>query len=312
MAIPDTGRKVALVKWEKHQHRLPTLEELKEWFIKTDFPALKSGKNKLGLAIITGRISGNLFVVDFDGKEVLGEFLAELYEANKELYEKFINTWVVETGKGFHYYFRLVDLENLDPNLFSNRVGVREGIDIRAEGGYVVAPPSIHPSGKQYTFKHKPEKIAELTANEYITILQTLEKDKEDEKEEETLTFEESKILEIINLLKPIYQPGNRNNIVLFLSGWLKKAGIEYNSARKIIEVLAEKGEEKDQRLYVLDRTYGLKGNPPSEDELKGKTGLQEIAEKLLGEERSLELIRRLEEILGKASPLQRFSFFID
>ena len=301
----DKSRKPALVKWQEYQQRLPTLEELKEWFIKADFPALKSGKNKLGLAIITGKISGNLFVIDFDGKEVLGEFLAELHEIDEELYKKFLNTWVVETGKGFHYYFRVKDLESLDPNLFSNRGGIREGIDIRAEGGYVVAPPSIHPSGKQYIFKHKPEKIAELTSEEYLTLLQTLEKDKEEELEDETLTIEESKVLEIINLLKPIYKPGNRNNIILFLSGWLKKAGIDYNSARKIIEVLAEKDEEKDQRLYVLDRTYGLKGNPPSEDELKGKTGLQEIAEKQLGEEKSLELIRRLEEILGKASPFR-------
>lgn len=212
--------------------------------------------------------------------------MAELYKANKELYEKFINTWVVETGKGFHYYFRLKDLESLDKNLFSNRVRIREGIDIRAEGGYVVAPPSLHPSGKQYTFKHKPEKIAELAANELLILLQTLEKNEEKKKEDETSTIEESKILEIINLLKPIYTRGNRNNIVFFLSGWLKKAGIEYSSAKRIIEVLAEKDDEKDQRLYVLDRTYGLKGNPPSEDKLKGKTGLQEIAEKQLGEEK--------------------------
>jgi len=31
-----------------------------------------------------------------------------------------------------------------------NRAGIRPGIDLRCEGGYVVAPPSIHPSGARY------------------------------------------------------------------------------------------------------------------------------------------------------------------
>jgi len=53
----------------------------------------------------------------------------------------------------------------------------------------------------------------------------------------------------------------------------------------------------------VVDRTYERAGNPPKEEELKGKSGLQEIAEKLLGEEKALELIRKLEEKLGRASP---------
>jgi|Deesub1362B_J571_1020462.scaffolds.fasta_scaffold19607_2 hypothetical protein len=43
MLIPESGRKVALVDWKKYQLSPPTLEELKEWFIKADFPALRSG-----------------------------------------------------------------------------------------------------------------------------------------------------------------------------------------------------------------------------------------------------------------------------
>jgi len=115
------------------------------------------------------------------------------------------------------------------------------------------------------------------------------------------ITLPESKILEIVNTVRPIYHQGYRNYVVLFLSGWLKKAGIAYNSARKIVEILAEGDEEKENRLYQVDRTYGLKGNPPTDKELKGKSGLQEIAEKLLNEEKALELIRKLEELPGKA-----------
>ncbi len=308
MLIPETGRKVALVDWKKYQLSPPPLEELKEWFIKADFPALKSGKNKLGVAIITGRVSRNLVVIDFDGKEALKDFLPELYEINEGLYEKFVNTWIVETGKGFHYYFKILDPKDE----FHNRIGIREGIDIRAEGGYVVAPPSPHPSGKIYRFVNRPEKIAELGWEEYTTLLRILEGDKEKESKAkpEKPEISERKILEIINLVKPIYRPGFRNYIIHYLTGWLKKAGIDFRSARKIVEVLAESDEERDQRIYVLERTYGLKGVEIPEDELKGKSGLQEIAEQQLGEEKSLELIRRLEELLGKASPFRKDSVF--
>jgi len=313
MAIPETGRKVALVKWEEFQHRRPSLDEVRSWFLHPEqFPALRNGKNKLGLAIITGRVSGNLLVIDFDGEEPASEVLLDLKKRYPDIFLKFLNTWIVKTGKGVHYYFRIKDPENLDPKLFGNRIGIRPGVDIRAEGGYVVAPPSPHPSGSRYEFTKKPEKIADLTAGEYITLLSFLEGDnvKEDIKpelpaKENGVKLPESKILEIVNLLRLIYRPGFRNYVVLFLTGWLKKAGVDYGSARKVIEILAEGDEEKDIRLYVLDRTYGLKGNPPSEDELKGKSGIQEIAEKILGEERSLELIRRLEEHLGKASPFR-------
>ncbi len=313
--LPDgKSRKPALVDWKKYQLSPPTLEEVKSWLQNPEqFEAIRNG-NKIGIAIITGRVSGNLAVIDFDSKEVAGDFLGEVYEANPELYEKLINTWVVETGKGFHYYLKVRDP---DPKLFHNRIGVRPGIDIRAEGGFVVAPPSPHPSGKFYRFVNRPDRIAELSWEEYLSLLRLLEGNQELEAEADRSKksstsketghekLPESKILEIVNLLRPIYRQGYRNYIILFLSGWLRKAGVDYSSARKVVEILAEGDEEKDLRLYVLDRTYGMKGNPPGEDELKGKSGLQEIAEKQLGEEKSLELIRRLEEHLGKASPFR-------
>ena len=49
----------------------------------------------------------------------------------------------------------------------------------------------------------------------------------------------------------------------MYLSGWLRKANIAYDSAKRIVELLAENDEERDKRLYVLDRTFGLRGNPP-------------------------------------------------
>ena len=50
---------------------------------------------------------------------------------------------VVLTGKGWHFYFAAIGS--------GNRAGLFGGkVDFRGTGGYVVAPPSIHPSGRQY------------------------------------------------------------------------------------------------------------------------------------------------------------------
>lgn len=301
------GNKVSAIEWKEFQNRHPTLEEIGRWFKTPNFPALRVNGNKLGIAIITGKISGNLAVIDFDSREVMSEILSELADNHPDLYGKLLDTWIVETGKGYHYYIKVV---NPDYDHFSNRIGIRPGVDIRANGGYVVAPPSPHPSGKVYRFVNKLDKIVELTWDEYLTLLNFLEDKKKtisriEVKDDGGKELEESKIVEIVNLLRPIYKVGYRDLVIFSLTGWLKKAGISYNSARKIVELLAEKDEELNHRIYVLDRTYGLRGNPPTEEELKGKTGLQEIAEKLLGEERALDLIRRLEELLGRSSPFK-------
>ncbi len=54
-------------------------------------------------------------------------------------------TFTVQTGKGFHYYFRMPAESG---NIYRNRA--KGSYDIRATMGYVVAPGSVHHSGKLY------------------------------------------------------------------------------------------------------------------------------------------------------------------
>jgi len=54
------------------------------------------------------------------------------------------------TGSGgFHLFFQYPNEE------MRNLINLLPGIDIRAEGGYIVAPPSLHVSGKSYEWKGK-------------------------------------------------------------------------------------------------------------------------------------------------------------
>ena len=57
-------------------------------------------------------------------------------------------TAVTGTG-GHHLYFRLPNFAGA-PVIKNTASALAAGIDTRGEGGYVVAPPSIHPNGNPY------------------------------------------------------------------------------------------------------------------------------------------------------------------
>jgi Bifunctional DNA primase/polymerase, N-terminal len=107
-----------------------------------------------GLA--TGEASG-VVAIDIDGVEGRAS-LANLQRQGLILPA----TLTVTTGRtdgGEHRYYRMptgVDLRNDQ----SGKIGPH--IDVRGTGGYVVIPPSIHPSGKQYRFIDPDVPIAEL------------------------------------------------------------------------------------------------------------------------------------------------------
>ncbi|MBW6475273.1 MAG: bifunctional DNA primase/polymerase, partial [Anaerolineaceae bacterium] len=122
--LKPRGKK-PLIPWQEYQTRQPTEDEIREWFTKTD--------NNIG--IVCGRISG-ITVVDFDTAEAI-EFARG---------KGFPSVPQVQTAKGFHAYCQY---ESGHRN-FQKRANL-PGIDLRAEGGYVVAPPSTHETG--YTYK---------------------------------------------------------------------------------------------------------------------------------------------------------------
>jgi hypothetical protein len=95
----------------------------------------------LNLAIATGTIS-NLFVVDVDNADAE----MELRKLEAQL-GNLPSTVEVITARGRHLYFKTPGMP-----LRNSASKIAPGIDTRADGGYVLAPPSIHPSGKQYAW----------------------------------------------------------------------------------------------------------------------------------------------------------------
>ena len=83
-----------------------------------------------------------------------------LYEGTNETH----NTLTARTGGGgLHFYF--IHPERTLPNTTGRLPGLDEtleGIDVRARGGYVVAPPSLHISGGKYLWIDANQPIVEL------------------------------------------------------------------------------------------------------------------------------------------------------
>ena len=105
------------------------------------------------LAIATGRVSG-CFVLDVDGA-VGKQTLQRLIDTHGALPE----TIGVQTGKGFHYYFAYPEDESIAIRNLASRSsdgGTLEGLDVRGDGGYVVAPPSVHENGSTYQWLRTP------------------------------------------------------------------------------------------------------------------------------------------------------------
>ena len=134
------SKRPALSAWAEFQRRRADASERFAWF--GEHP-------ERNLAVVTGWISGNgdglsLVVLDFDQPGAYEQFA----RANLDLVR---NTWIVRTKAGHHVYLRVPG---------KVKTGKMPGGDVKGEGGYVVAPPSIHPDGPAYTWANRPAEIA--------------------------------------------------------------------------------------------------------------------------------------------------------
>jgi Bifunctional DNA primase/polymerase, N-terminal/Family of unknown function (DUF5906) len=103
---------------------------------------------RANIGLATGPASG-VWVLDIDGEE--GEqWLADM-EARHEALPV---TPEVRTGKGRHLYFKLPD-----GVVIGNRAKIAEQVDIRGDGGYVIVPPSIHPTTKKPYVWHTERRL---------------------------------------------------------------------------------------------------------------------------------------------------------
>jgi hypothetical protein len=120
-----------LIQWQMLQQRHPSQGEVAFWLRR--WPGANIG-------LVTGFISG-LVVLDVDPAHGGSASLRHLEDEHGLLPA---TAEVLTGGGGRHLYFR----HPAEP--VRNAVAVAPGLDIRGDGGYVVAPPSLHGSGRRY------------------------------------------------------------------------------------------------------------------------------------------------------------------
>lgn len=139
--IPVGVDKKPLIEWKLYQQEKPTREEVTQWF--TTYPTANIG-------IVTGKIS-NLAVIDIDTR----------HNGDNKAFNRVTTVTAKTGGGGWHYYF-------LYEEGIQNQVGVHQGTDIRAEGGFIIAPPSIHQSGKSYEWTMSPQATEILPLPDFV------------------------------------------------------------------------------------------------------------------------------------------------
>lgn len=112
------------------------------------------------IAVVCGSPSHNVIAIDLDchggpdGRETLKAWEAE----HGELPE----TVSVITGSGGkHLLYRVRES-------FAKFENAQMGVDVRAEGSYIVAPPSIHPNGEAYEWSVSPDDMDVAEADELV------------------------------------------------------------------------------------------------------------------------------------------------
>ncbi|MDA8084008.1 MAG: bifunctional DNA primase/polymerase [Nitrospiraceae bacterium] len=128
--IPVGRDKKPLIKWEAYQKQRANEQEIRAWA--KQWPDMNIG-------IVTGVVSG-LAVIDVDDAEQADPILDTLLPDSVP-----IPSAQTPSG-GKHYYFTITD------DKLSNNARLIPGADLRANGGYVVAPPSVGANGKPYAW----------------------------------------------------------------------------------------------------------------------------------------------------------------
>lgn len=125
------GGKKPLIAWRGWQHRLPLAVEIERWLER--WPDANIG-------IVTGAVS-RLLVIDVDPLRGADRMLRAL----EQQFAPLPPTLAVTTGGGGrHLYFR-IGVASLASSI--------NGIELHGDGGYVVAPPSLHLTGRCYAWE---------------------------------------------------------------------------------------------------------------------------------------------------------------
>ena len=139
-------------EWTPYQEHPPTDAEVEEWF---------SGEglyeSPYAIGIVTGRVSGDLVVLDVESQEIMAELEEAMEDHGLGDLLRELTLRVSTGGGGVHLYFRCPETPCTVLAKYRDddeaRPGKKVKVEVKGEGGYVVAPgspPGTHESGISY------------------------------------------------------------------------------------------------------------------------------------------------------------------
>ena len=138
MSVFPLRGKRPLFEWKDYQKTVASPSQAKLWW------GIHRGAN---IGLVTGEVS-RLFILDFDHDS------QSILEKAKPIIKNFVPRYALSrTGKGFHVWIHCSDAQNTTNTIVARRDKDTVYIETRGQGGYIVAPPSIHPEyHKKYKF----------------------------------------------------------------------------------------------------------------------------------------------------------------
>jgi len=232
-------KKKPIMPWKALQERMPGTTELTAW----------AAMEKTNVALICGVLSG-IIVVDVDSDEGL----AELHKHG------FIpSTPQVKTAHGMHFYFEHPGVE------LRNRTRFVSGVDLRGDGGYIIAPPSVHETGHVYSWTVSPDEVPLASCPEWLLLL--LQETKAEQHTKGATLENDAGRFWLGRALAEVI-PGRRDDWGFWLACQLRDAGLSYADCETILVEFAQRcpaGEhpwtEKDAMSKVKSAfTQGARG----------------------------------------------------
>lgn len=146
------GSKAPFGAWKKYQTERANAMQLHHWF---------ADPNQTGFGVITGQVSGNLEMLELEGRAIAMGLLDEATELATnsgllDLLQKVTNGYAEYTPSGgVHFYYRISDAPVPGNTKIARQPGEDGGvlIETRGEGGFSIVAPSsgmVHPSGKAW------------------------------------------------------------------------------------------------------------------------------------------------------------------
>jgi hypothetical protein len=265
------GDKRPALPWHKFTVKRAERAQVEDWFC----------QNTYNIGLVLGH---GFFALDIDGQDARDHLWESFYEGpgghrpkskQASSIDNFL-AWSMRTltgGGGIHIfaaYAREEWPEGIKGRTLWQGISGHNEIALKAQGNYVVAAPSLHPSGLRYRLSLHTglnvmvmrrcdiEYLFDAISGQRLRREQKIRRSADPARNCKLSAFTPSIMKELLLAVESRYEPGVRNKIVYALSGVLHKRGYGVNDALRFVTMLCNRtrDEELANRLQVVRNTF--------------------------------------------------------